>query len=147
MSWNTLEISTINLSNKQQKWFNRMSSFLRRAAIEHLENFNDINEDIFSSFDLSDEARSGKYQPILQREKHIFRKKEKNLYKELNNYKKADAYFWISNRIFKSNISNKWNLSDEKQMEDLLSAQKEMSVANAIIDNLRSKKINQKKGS
>jgi hypothetical protein len=32
-------------------------------------------------------------------------------------------------------------------MEDLLSAQKEMSVANAILDNLRFKKINQKKGS
>jgi len=147
MSWNTLEIPTINLNSKQQKWFKRISSFLRRAAIEHLENFNDIDEDVFSSFDLNDEAKSGEYQPILQWEKHIFRKNKKDLYKELNNYKKADAYFWISNRIFKSNISNKWNLSDEKQMEDLLSAQKEMSVANAILDNLRSKKINQKKGS
>jgi hypothetical protein len=39
---------------------------LRRAAIEHLENFNDIDEDVFSSFDLNDEAKSGEYQPILQ---------------------------------------------------------------------------------
>lgn len=149
---NNTPSSHIRLNEKQQRSFQHLASLLRRSAIEHLENFNNIHQDVMDAFTMSDEANRGIYIPILDMAVPTIPSKEneetlnKRFYKKLNNYPKADAWFWLSNRIFRSNIANKGNLTDEQQIEDMFDAQKEMSVANAILDNLIAQK-NKKKGS
>lgn len=130
---------TIGLTNKESIHMQRLASSRRRAAVNYLDNMDDIHRDTIEALHMAYQARpnNGKqwfFQPILSYWSEKIN--DNNFYKLLNNFTKADVFFVLNQRIFrKTLLENKWNFDHTKQMKEVKNNEIEMERAAKIMDN------------
>jgi len=129
----------IELTDKESVHIQRLASSRRRAAVNYLDNMDDIHRDTIEALHMAYQARPNNekkwfFQPVLSSWSEKIN--DNNFYKLLNSFTKADMFFVLNQRIFrKTLIENKWEFNDVKQMEEVKNNEIEMWRAAKIMDN------------
>jgi hypothetical protein len=148
----------IAINPNQQFYFGRLSSSIRRSAISHLDDMNQIHQETMEALKMADLARKWKREQILsvssdpksissnQTSVSWTPTKEKNFYQHLNTFSKAEIFLNLQQSIYQTTLlKNKGNLDDKKQMKEIENAETEISRAARIMDILTQEKIRNKK--
>ncbi|MDD3262358.1 MAG: hypothetical protein PHR61_00775 [Candidatus Absconditabacteria bacterium] len=140
MQFNSVQqLKTIELTEKESIHIQRLASSRRRAAVNYLNNMDDIYRDTIEALNMAYQARSnnekkGFFQPILSCGSEKIN--DENFYKLLNSFTKADVFFVLNQRIFrKTLLENKGEFDYVQQMEEIKNNETEMHIAARIMDN------------
>lgn len=138
--------SAILLTPQEQSAMQRLASKLKRSAIKHQDNMDNVHRDVIEAFMMSDQAMTSDQAKNWFFEPVLFTSSNKsNFYKNIKTFFDAELFYNLNERIFRSTLKNRWELDDEKQMKEIENTKEEMDITTEHMDRFTFESINKRK--
>ncbi len=127
---NTVQVSWEDASDLKCLAFSRV-----RAAIKFFDGEQELlQKELFAALSLFDQTEKWSYKVELVVSKEQF----DSFQDQISNFHIADElYLLLQNQFHSTLLNNKWNLSEEEQMKEISSIEKEMRSTGRVLDKIQ----------